>query len=70
MYRIGYGWDSEMMCYPCVIENGDELVMFYNGNEHGKYALGYAACRKADLKDLDDLKYLHGLNGFNERILK
>lgn len=40
------GWDSEMMCYSAVIELDDRLVMFYNGNEHGKYALGYAECRK------------------------
>ncbi len=39
------GWDAEMMCYPSVIQNGDEMVMFYNGNEHGKYALGYATCK-------------------------
>lgn len=43
------GWDSEMMCYPSVIELDDKLVMFYNGNEHGKYAIGYAVCRKDDL---------------------
>jgi hypothetical protein len=36
------GWDSVMMCYPAVIENNGKLVMFYNGNEHGKYAFGYA----------------------------
>jgi hypothetical protein len=36
------GWDSVMMCYSSVIENNGELVMFYNGNEHGKYAFGYA----------------------------
>ena len=40
-----HGWDSEMMCYPSVMEYGDEMVMFYNGNEHGKYALGYATCK-------------------------
>lgn len=46
------GWDAEMMCYPCVIEVNDQLVMFYNGNEHGKYAVGYAVCSKDKLKML------------------
>lgn len=42
------GWDSEMMCYASIIENNGEYVMFYNGNEHGKYAFGYATCKKED----------------------
>ena len=40
------GWDSEMMCYSCVVENGDDLVMLYNGNEHGRFAVGYAVCKR------------------------
>lgn len=44
------GWDSKMLCYPAVIRNGDEYVMFYNGNEHGKEAVGYAVCSIDDFK--------------------
>lgn len=44
------GWDSKMLCYPAVIRNGDEYVMFYNGNEHGRYAVGYAVCTIDDFK--------------------
>lgn len=36
------GWDAETMCYPSVIEHKGRYIMFYNGNEHGKYAFGYA----------------------------
>lgn len=46
------GWDSEMMCYASVIENKDDLIMIYNGNEHGKYAFGYATCKKDELKGI------------------
>lgn len=46
------GWDSEMMCYASVIENKDDLIMLYNGNEHGKYAFGYATCKKEKLKGI------------------
>ena len=36
------GWDSEMLCYPCVVRVGENLVMFYNGNGFGKSGLGFA----------------------------
>jgi hypothetical protein len=35
-------WDSEMICYPFVIEHKKKLYMFYNGNEYGKYGIGLA----------------------------
>lgn len=38
------GWDSEMLCYPCVIEHKDQSVMFYNGNGFGETGFGYATC--------------------------
>jgi len=41
-----------MMCYASVIENKDDLIMIYNGNEHGKYAFGYATCKKDELKGI------------------
>jgi predicted GH43/DUF377 family glycosyl hydrolase len=36
------GWDSEMICYPNVIEAGGRLLMFYNGNQHGGTGFGCA----------------------------
>ena len=36
------GWDSEMQAYPDVMQLGDELLMFYNGNTFGKDGIGYA----------------------------
>lgn len=39
------GWDSEMVCYPFVIRQGNKLYMFYNGNGFGQSGFGYAVCR-------------------------
>lgn len=36
------GWDSEMLCYPFVMQRGNDLFMFYNGNGYGASGLGYA----------------------------
>ena len=36
------GWDSQMIAYPYVIKVGEKILMFYNGNEFGKYGFGYA----------------------------
>jgi predicted GH43/DUF377 family glycosyl hydrolase len=36
------GWDSEMICYPCVIESKGRRLMFYNGNGRGICGFGYA----------------------------
>lgn len=36
------GWDSEMICYPCVVDVKDKRYMFYNGNRHGQSGFGYA----------------------------
>lgn len=36
------GWDSEMMSYPYVFKNDNELIMLYNGNGFGKTGFGYA----------------------------
>ena len=36
------GWDSEMICYPFVIEHKNNKYMLYNGNEFGKYGFGIA----------------------------
>lgn len=36
------GWDSEMICYPCVVDVKGQRYMFYNGNRHGATGFGYA----------------------------
>jgi hypothetical protein len=35
-------FDSEMQCYPYVIEVDERLVMFYNGNDFGQSGIGVA----------------------------
>ena len=40
--RSTSGWDSEMICYPYVVDVGDRRFMFYNGNRHGSTGFGYA----------------------------
>lgn len=36
------GWDSEMLCYPAVVDIGSRRLMFYNGNRHGETGFGVA----------------------------
>lgn len=36
------GWDSEMLCYPFVLEYDNKYWMFYNGNGFGATGFGYA----------------------------
>lgn len=36
------GWDSEMICYPCVVDVRRKRYMFYNGNRHGMAGFGFA----------------------------
>lgn len=36
------GWDSEMACYPAIIETKYGTYMFYNGNGMGRTGVGYA----------------------------
>ena len=36
------GWDSQMICYPCVIRYDDLKYMFYNGNNFGGSGIGLA----------------------------
>lgn len=40
--RSPAGWDSEMVCYSCVIDTDDCRYLFYNGNRHGSTGFGYA----------------------------
>ena len=36
------GWDSEMLCYPCVLKHGDAEFLLYNGNDFGRTGFGIA----------------------------
>lgn len=36
------GWDSEMICYPCVFEHKGKKYMLYNGNNYGETGIGLA----------------------------
>jgi predicted GH43/DUF377 family glycosyl hydrolase len=36
------GWDSEMICHPCVVDTNGRRYLFYNGNRHGLTGFGYA----------------------------
>lgn len=36
------GWDSEMLCYPCVFDHAGSRYMVYNGNKFGKTGFGLA----------------------------
>ena len=36
------GWDSQCMAYPEVLKYKNKLLMFYNGNDFGKYGIGLA----------------------------
>lgn len=36
------GWDSEMICYPCVFEHLGVTYMLYNGNGYGRTGFGLA----------------------------
>lgn len=45
------GWDSEMVCYPCVFIHDNKLYMLYNGNSYGKTGIGLAV---ADIYESDN----------------
>lgn len=36
------GWDSEMICYPCIFDYNGNRYMLYNGNSYGKTGFGLA----------------------------
>lgn len=36
------GWDSDMVCYPCVFDHEDTRYMLYNGNGYGETGFGLA----------------------------
>lgn len=36
------GWDSEMICYPCVLKDSGTEYLLYNGNDYGHTGIGIA----------------------------
>ena len=36
------GWDSEMLCYPCVFDHAGRRRLLYNGNDYGRTGIGLA----------------------------
>jgi hypothetical protein len=40
--RSDDGWDSEMICFPAVLDVHGNRLMFYNGNRHGSTGFGVA----------------------------
>jgi hypothetical protein len=36
------GWDSQMLCYPCVFDHAGRRYMLYNGNDYGRTGIGLA----------------------------
>ncbi|PMQ04586.1 hypothetical protein DyAD56_13745 [Dyella sp. AD56] len=41
------GWDSRTLCYPALIPRGDDVLMFYNGNDMGQDGFGVAVARQS-----------------------
>ena len=39
------GWDSETLCYPALISQGNKTLMFYNGNRMGFNGFGAAVTK-------------------------
>jgi hypothetical protein len=37
-----FGFDSEMLCYPCIHDEGGTRFMLYNGNDYGRTGIGLA----------------------------
>jgi len=44
--RSEEGWDSEMICYPCVVDAMGERYLFFNGNRNGSTGFGVAVCER------------------------
>ena len=36
------GWDSDMICYPNLVEVNGKIYLLYNSNEFGRYGFGVA----------------------------
>ena len=45
-------WEKEMLAYPHVIKDKNELIMFYNGNGYGKSGIGLAKLNIGFIKEI------------------
>jgi hypothetical protein len=36
------GWDSQMICFPCIQTTSHGTYLFYNGNDYGETGFGVA----------------------------
>ena len=45
------GWDSEMICYPHVVEIDSKFYLFYCGNHFGRDGFGYAIFDKENINN-------------------
>uniref|UniRef100_A0A6M3K9J3 Glycosyl hydrolase n=1 Tax=viral metagenome TaxID=1070528 RepID=A0A6M3K9J3_9ZZZZ len=45
------GWDSEMVCFPSIVDYRDNRYMFYNGNNYGESGFGVAVLEKETSND-------------------
>jgi len=43
----GSGWDSDMICYPYIIDHEGKRYMLYNGNGYGKSGMGIAVLNQS-----------------------
>lgn len=46
------GWDSEMICYPCVFKDDTHYYMLYNGNGYGETGIGLATLPVATFQQI------------------
>jgi predicted GH43/DUF377 family glycosyl hydrolase len=46
-------WDSQTIEYGAFFEHGDNLLMFYNGNQNGRTGFGLAVSNKSDWQKLE-----------------
>jgi len=53
------GWDSEMLCYPCVFRCDDKVCLLYNGNEFGRSGFGIAELEDPKIKSTSSNIYSH-----------
>jgi hypothetical protein len=44
-------WDSEMQCYPHLVEIDGRIFLLYNGNEFGKYGIGLIELTREELAE-------------------
>ena len=46
IHKSQKGWDSEMICYPFIMDMNGQRYMFYNGNGRGITGIGFAVLER------------------------